>query len=281
MMKISPDVTEAVHEARTELSPLLKKLDFRVFSRYNIGYLKYQQDPVAYFIDAEIERFLHTANYINAVYPKYTKILDIGIFIPILPITLAKLGYQVEAIEKLALYENSLDPILEYVQNTYKVQIHDIDIISGDISKLNSLFDIVLLMAILEHLNGSPKRLLERCKEILKPSGNLFVEVPNIANISKRISFFLKGKSPFPEYSDYFLSEYPFEGHNREYTFRELEYALSMTGFEIRHVEYLNSKLFPGSKSLSHIIRGISKLRSNWRDVIWTVSQPSSKQDLI
>ena len=273
-MKRSPDVTTAVYEARDELSPLLKKLDFRIFSRYNVGYLKYQKDPTAYFIDVEIDRFLHTANYINAVFPKSVRILDIGIFIPVLPITLAKLGYQVEAIEKLALYENTLNPILEYVQETYGLKIHDIDIISGDISELNAKFDIVLLMAVLEHLNGSPKGLLEKCKYLLKPSGNLFVEVPNIASFSKRISFFLKGKSPFPEYSDYFLSDYPFEGHNREYNFKELEYALSMTGFEIRQVKYLSGKLFPGSKLQSHIMKGISKLRSNWRDVIWTVSRP-------
>lgn len=278
-MRISPLVTQAIYEARNELAPFLNKLDFRVFSKYNVGYLKYQKEPTTYFIDLEIDRFFFTANYINENYPKSTNILDIGVFVPVLPIGLAKLGYEVHAIEKLSLYQNTLDPILEYVQEKYNLKIYDIDIINDDTSELNKKFDAILLMAILEHLNGSPKRLLEKCKEILKSSGSLFVEVPNIASISKRIAFFLKGNSPLPDYSEYFWSEYPFEGHNREYHFKELQYALTKTGFEVRDTSYLNLKLYPGAKLQSHIMKALSRFGfPNWRDVIWTVSQPKSEK---
>src|SRR5215216_2617481 len=226
-MKTSEDVIKAAHEARDELSPLLENLDFRVFSKYNAGYLRYQQNPTTYFVDLELNRFLHTATYIATNFPPSTRILDIGVFIPVLPIMLSKLGYQVEAVEKLSLYEGTLDKILELIRSKYKIKVHNIDIINQDTATLNDQFDIVLLMAILEHLNGSPKELLEKCRDLLKSSGFLFTEVPNIASLSKRIAFLLKGKSPLPEYSDYFFSEYPFEGHNREYSFSELQFALA------------------------------------------------------
>lgn len=279
-MKILSAVTKAVYEARNELVPFLNKLDFRIFSKYNVGYLQYQKEPTTYFIDLEIDRFIHTANYINAYFPKSARVLDIGIFVPVLPIGLAKLGYQVHAVEKLSLYENALDPILEYVEKKYNITIYDMDIIKNNTSQLNKQFDIVLLMAILEHLNGSPKRLLEKCKDILKSSGKLFVEVPNIASISKRIALFLYGKSPLPDYSDYFLSDYPFEGHNREYIFKELEYALTKTGFEICETAYLNVKPYPGARLQSHLMKLLSKFGiPSWRDVIWTVSQPKNRNN--
>jgi 2-polyprenyl-3-methyl-5-hydroxy-6-metoxy-1,4-benzoquinol methylase len=262
-MKISPDVILSSQEARNELSPLLEDLDFRIFSKYNIGYLRYQKDPTRYFIDMEINRFLYTANYINANFPKTTRILDIGVFIPVLPIMLAKLGYQVEAIEKLSLYENTLDTIIEFVGTKYNVKIHDIDIINGNSAMLKNRFDIVLLMAVLEHLNGSPKRLLEKCKNLLRPSGFLFVDGPNIASMPKRISFLIKGKSPLPEYSDYFLSEYPFEGHNREYSLNELQYALKSTGFEIIKYDFLNITLPPDSKLVTRIIKTLDLLQKS------------------
>jgi 2-polyprenyl-3-methyl-5-hydroxy-6-metoxy-1,4-benzoquinol methylase len=273
-MNLKPDVIKAIRETRNELSPFLEQLDFRVFSKYNVGYLRYQKDPSTYFIDLEVSRFLHTANYICTNFHRSTRILDIGIFIPVLPMALSKLGFQVDAIEKLSLYENTLDPILNHITKRYNIKIYDTDIINGDLSVINNHFDIVLLMAILEHLNGSPKRLLDKCRNFLKPSGYLFADVPNIASMPKRISFLLKGTPPLPIYSDYFLSDYPFEGHNREYSFNELQFALKSTGFEIHKADFLDARLPPNAKIQTRFINAINRLGpKSWRDVIWTVSK--------
>lgn len=270
----SREVIRAVYETREELTPVLQNLDYRALSKYNYGYLKYQRDPSLYFIDAEINRFLYSAEYINKNFPKTAKILDIGLFVPVLPIVLTKLGFQIEAIEKLSLYEDALDPILEFIETKYKFTVHNIDIINDDISQFKKEYDLVLLMAILEHLNGSPKKLLEICRELLSLSGSLMVEVPNVASLSRRLAFLFKGNPPFPDFQDYFLSDYPFEGHNREYNSRELQYALTNTGFDIYEFESLNIALIPGAKLRTRFIKWASRLGDpSWRDVLWTVSR--------
>lgn len=275
-MKISLDINKVAQEAKLELSPFLEKLDFRVFSKYNAGYLKYRKDPTTYFIDLEMNRFLFSVNHIYTNFLKETRILDIGVFIPVVPIMLSKLGYHVDIVEKLSLYENTLDPILNYVSKKYSIKLHNIDIIHGDTQSLNNKFEIVLLMAVLEHLNGSPKSLLEKSKNFLKPSGTILIDVPNIASLSKRLALLFKGQSPLPNYSDYFLSEYPFEGHNREYSHKELEYALTSTGYEIQKLGFINLSLPQDSKIQTRIIKYMAKLGlKSWGDIIWTVARPT------
>ena len=46
-------------------------------------------------------------------------------------------------------------------------------------------FDRVLLLDVLEHLQN-PERLLEQCKDMLAPHGQLIVSVPNVANLNVR-----------------------------------------------------------------------------------------------
>ena len=41
----------------------------------------------------------------------------------------------------------------------------------------------------------------------------------------------------FPTISAYYHSAYPFTGHNREYTVRDLMYVLKQSGFDIIHLE--------------------------------------------
>jgi SAM-dependent methyltransferase len=48
-------------------------------------------------------------------------------------------------------------------------------------------FDKVLLQDVLEHLRF-PERLLNDCHSVLKPKGLLLVSVPNVANITVRLS---------------------------------------------------------------------------------------------
>ena len=70
-----------------------------------------------------------------------------------------------------------------------------------------------------------------------KRSGYVVVEVPNVAALSRRVSFLLKGWPPFPPFSDYYHSDYPFAGHNREYTIADLEYSLEQCGLELKALE--------------------------------------------
>jgi SAM-dependent methyltransferase len=80
--------------------------------------------------------------------------------------------------------------------------------------------DVVTSFHCLEHLHQSPKFVLESAMRALKPSGLLLIEVPNAANIRKRIAL-LMGHTNYPDYSTFYYSS-PYVGHVREYTVGDL-----------------------------------------------------------
>lgn len=105
------------------------------------------------------------------------------------------------------------------------------DILQNDFKGLGR-FDVILLMAVVEHLNGSPEGLLGKIRNIIKPNGFIYLDVPNIAEFTKRIML-LTGRSPLPAYRAFYESDYPFMGHNREMTIAEVSYMLDRSGFAV------------------------------------------------
>ena len=275
MRQFEKKVVKAIFEAKEELRPFLKSLNFAKISKHNHGYLRYARDPVKFFIDVEVIRYLHTVNFIYLSYPKSTWILDIGFFIPVVPLGLSKLGFRVSSVEKLSYYNGALDEIISFIAEKYGVRILDFDPLVDNIADLKHQFDVVLLLAILEHLNGSPNYLLEKTKSIVKPNGCIIVEVPNIASLIKRLALLLKGESPCPRFEDYYHSEYPFTGHNREYTINELKYTLDQAGFDVIKLKvFHHSAILPqGLKGkILHTLELIGP--QSWKPNIWAVAKP-------
>jgi 2-polyprenyl-3-methyl-5-hydroxy-6-metoxy-1,4-benzoquinol methylase len=268
----SASVLRAIREAREELSPYLQRLDFEAISQHNRGYLYYAKDPVKSFVDQELDRFLYTLNFVVQTFPKGSNILDIGLFIPIVPVALTKLGFHVESVENLAFYDNALDEIITFISSEYGISVINLDILTSNLESLSSPYDAVFLLAILEHLNGTPKYLLERAKQLVKPDGFILIELPNVAALRNRLVFLLKGYPPYPPYPDYFNSLYPFTGHNREYTIKDLEYAIEHCGLhieKIRTFHHVPAELEKHSFT-SRIIRLLEQIGpSDWRPLIW------------
>ncbi|MBI5101811.1 MAG: methyltransferase domain-containing protein [Nitrospirae bacterium] len=86
-------------------------------------------------------------------------------------------------------------------------------------------FDRILLQDILEHV-GNPAQLLSDCNHLLKPHGRLLVSVPNVANISVRLSL-LFGKF---EYSERGILD---RTHLRFYTRKTARKLLAETGYQV------------------------------------------------
>jgi 2-polyprenyl-3-methyl-5-hydroxy-6-metoxy-1,4-benzoquinol methylase len=236
-------IKTAIYEARQELAPYLQRLDLEQLSKHNQGYLTYASNPVRHFIDSEIHVYIKIVEFLAQSIPEGAKVIDIGFFIPVIPIALAKLGFKVVSIEKLAFYDHALDDIIAYSKQNYDIELHDLDILQDDIDFITNQFDIVILSAIIEHLNGTPKYLIEKAKTLgVKDARYIFV-VPNVATMRKRLNFLLRGLPPFPPISNYYHSAYPFTGHNREYTLKEYRYILEQSGFEIIHLEGFNRLL--------------------------------------
>ena len=267
-------IVDTVNATRNELAPLLEKLDILRVSKHNKGYLRYREDPVGNFVDSEILRYRHTVRYIYEHMSPGSSVLDIGFFIPVVPVALAKLGYSVSCIEKFDFYDGALDDLVSHVTKTYGTEVIDLDIEGDDLGLFAGRFDTVLLLAVLEHLNGTPHPLLKKVKQVVKPGGSIIVEVPNVALFGRRLSFLLKGNPPFPPFEDYFWSEYPFSGHNREYSMADLEYTFSQVGIDmIQLMAFQNSVSRPkGVKS-----RIIWMLESygpfSWRPDLWAVGR--------
>jgi ubiquinone/menaquinone biosynthesis C-methylase UbiE len=48
--------------------------------------------------------------------------------------------------------------------------------------------DVVTSFHCIEHLHGSPRLVLEAAMRVLKPKGIMIIEVPNAANVRKRLA---------------------------------------------------------------------------------------------
>lgn len=228
-----------------------------------------------FFIDAELIRYLHTVNFIYSSFPKSALILDVGFFIPVIPIGLSKLGFGVSAIEKMSYYNGALDEIISFSAEKYGIRLFDVDLLMDNIYDLKYQFDVVLILAVLEHLNGTPKYLLEKIKNIVKPNGCIIVEVPNIATLSSRLVFLKKGKSSCAPFEDYYHSEYPFSGHNRKYTIDDLKYALDQAGFEIAQLKVFHHSVLIPQSLKARILYALELIGPpSWKPNIWAVAKP-------
>lgn len=152
-------------------------------------------------------------------------ISDFGTFSGVFDVCLARLGFKVSAVEKYSLYDGGLDPIQEFLTKN-KCTVIDKDSVLDKLDLEKS--DLGISMAVIEHLIGSPKNYLDNIKANTKSF--VFIEVPNLATLYKRVRFLLKGDGIFDEYSDYFYSNYPYFGHNKEYIKKELDFIASYLG---------------------------------------------------
>jgi 2-polyprenyl-3-methyl-5-hydroxy-6-metoxy-1,4-benzoquinol methylase len=270
------EVQTAIKETRTELSPYLRQLDVRELSRHNTGYLDYVDTPVASFIDAETHTHSRIIGFLHRSLPKGAKILDIGFFIPVVPIALAKLGFKVSSIENLEFYGRALDSIISFASQSHGIEVYDLDILHDSINVMGQ-FDAVILSAILEHLNGTPRHLLERARHLGKREAYYVVTVPNVAALRKRLIFLLRGTPPFPPISVYYHSDYPFTGHNREYTVRDLGYVLNQSGFDILQLESYNRPSKFKRSLTSRLLNIITRIgSSSLRESIMAIAQQSN-----
>jgi len=270
----SSDVVRVIDEAKNELAPVLARLDIEQLAKHNMGYARYSVDPIEGFVDQEIIRFTKTVDFIYKTMSCQAHIIDIGMFVPIVPVALAKLGFRVASVENLAFYGTALNEMVSLINGRYNIGIHDLDILNDELGMLSGKFDVVLLLAILEHLNGTPKYLLEKVSNLSKPTGRIIVEVPNAATLERRLAFLLKGKPPFPPFSDYYHSDYPFTGHNREYTVGDLKYALKHSGFEIVEMEVFHHNTPDGLSPMQRFARFLEQIGPDeWRPNIWAVAQ--------
>lgn len=89
--------------------------------------------------------------------------------------------------------------------------------------------DLVLMADVIEHLQHSPKPVLEEIKRILKPGGICLATTPNATRLTVRLKVAL-GFSNWPQVFDYYDKDFH-DGHHHEYTISEFKEVFKRSGF--------------------------------------------------
>lgn len=103
-------------------------------------------------------------------------------------------------------------------------------------------FDVVTLLGVIEHLNRSPRELLNVAGAFLKTGGVVIVVMPNAVNLRKRRDVVL-GRTNYPPVDAMYHNIGQWRGHVREYTLQETKLIIEWTGFEIVRAETFHGML--------------------------------------
>jgi 2-polyprenyl-3-methyl-5-hydroxy-6-metoxy-1,4-benzoquinol methylase len=208
----------------------------------------------------DVEEYLRTSwlRYYKALStlpldPRSSRICDIGGFWSVFPLTLKTLGFESVAMtESLRYYSTAFEPLFDHVRSA-GVQVFDHDPFDPE-QTLATRFDAIFVMAVLEHYPHSLKHFMASMARMLEDAGSLYIEVPNLAHLPRRIRF-LFGISPLPSIATIYHSAVPFIGHHHEFTLRELRQLASLSGMRIVHEDaYTYSGRVQGSWKMAAML---------------------------
>jgi len=203
--------------------------------------------------------------FIKKKYPDKIKILDVGGFFGVFPVTLKKMGYEVAITEKYAYYEGHFKPIMDYIKAN-NIDIYDTDPVLSEVT-LPQKYDLITCIAVIEHLANSPKVLFSNFNKNLSEKGGLIIEVPNI-NYGYKIIELLRGNNILPNIKAIYNSKTPFIGHHHEYTAKEMSWLLAKTGFDLKQ---LNTYNYSSTTGIHKFISNL--LPKSYKEIIWIFSQ--------
>ena len=164
--------------------------------------------------------------------PSNINILEIGAFLGVTSISLAKTGFSVTAMDIPEFMAN------ERLQIRYKH--HNVKMLSQNLktSKIpceSDKYDIVIMCEVLEHLNFNPLPIIAEINRTLRSDGLLYLSLPNIARLTNRLKLLL-GNSIHNPIDDFFAQLNEKDNmvvglHWREYTSNEIKYMFEKLGF--------------------------------------------------
>lgn len=100
-------------------------------------------------------------------------------------------------------------------------------------------FDVIVFQDVIEHLPFSSRGIFAEFRRLLKPGGELIVCTPNLTRLATRVKLLL-GRTVHPPLSYFWGSDFPFPGHYREFTGKEIRQMLDWSGFVPLELRYVN-----------------------------------------
>ncbi len=231
-------------------------------------------------------RFLFSLNLlVSEQNIKDKKILDIGGGIGIMAIALNNLGAQVTITDKFIFPDESKNCYtisnfdkLKHIWDENSIKVIRADVAKDKLPFNDNYFDIVTCDATIEHLDASPRILFEEVQRILKGNGLFLVTTPNLADLLRRLRFFLLGRSPYWDLRDFFESGSNFRGHRREFTVSEIIRMLEWSSFETiekktKNIFFNPKKFLTGRKIVSQLCNIFSYPFSSIREMIYVIAR--------
>jgi SAM-dependent methyltransferase len=163
--------------------------------------------------------------------PRPAALLDVGAQTGALAVWAARLGYSVAAVD----YERYARRFAAIVRP------HGVDYRACDVGREPlpfpaARFDFVTYLDVIEHHAFAPTRVLREIHRVLRPGGQVVILTPHHASLANRVSL-LVGRSVHDDiraYLDGGATHAVYQGHHREYTRRDLRYALMHSGYVVR-----------------------------------------------
>jgi 2-polyprenyl-3-methyl-5-hydroxy-6-metoxy-1,4-benzoquinol methylase len=225
-------------------------------------------DPAEYMRLSE-ERYVRALRLLGPRVEPGAPVLEVGGFLAVFPLALARLGVPVTVAERYDLYDGALDAVRDLLERA-GARIWDVDFTASGLAA--EAFPVVVNMAMIEHVAGSPRTLMENLHACC--AGTLLVEVPNLAYGYKRWQL-LRGRTIHPPLRDVYESAEPFTGHHREYTLSDLTELLELSGFRLLETDAFNYSLAGDVYTRILPQDVLSRLLPSWREVLMAVAAPA------
>ena len=191
----------------------------------------------------EFNRYRFNLKQLLPLLPANGSVLDLGAGSGVMSLAFQAAGAQVTVadnwrpysaedtdLEKPSMHNmGNRDQILERYRR-HNIHTIETDLLKGSLPVEDESFDIVIILAVIEHFPGSPRKILEEAKRVLKPGGVLVIEVPNIAALRNRLKLLI-GRTIHFSIKDWYRSD-PFYGHFRELNRAELQKYVQFLGME-------------------------------------------------
>lgn len=167
------------------------------------------------------------------------RVLEMGAYLQITPALKTRLGYgEVRGCYFGPLGETNSRSVTSDDGETFDCKIDLFDAENDVFPYENDYFSTVLCCELLEHLARDPMHMMIEINRILKMGGHLVLTTPNIVSL-RAVAGILQGFHPmlFPAYIRPNADGPTDARHNREYTPREIDALLEISGFEVTLID--------------------------------------------
>jgi SAM-dependent methyltransferase len=210
---------------------------------------------------------------------------DLGGYFGIITAAISGLGYDSELVDSYgSLLKETEHRDLHAWWRRHNIPVHDIDLQTPSLRLPfdDASFDVVTLLAVLEHFPHTPRLVLTEIHRILRPDGMLIVDCPNAGAFGVRVGFLMHGEGLWAPISELYFSDIPFPGHSRCYSRGELVQVLQWAGFEPTAVDLFDLPdtggrgSFRGRLLYGLLYRFVLRHVASLRNCIWVTAQPQT-----